>query len=296
MVILDFLTNSSLFGNVIFYGMATILVYVLIFRGRMQEHHPNGSRRTGGAAVNHNITNDNNRANVHRTGLGTNRASSGTTNLASPSSLGKPKVIAAQVPDHVDPSIRDKVQAGGFNILADGLVSFRFTRASKMDQEIPEEEFLATTQKERARVLTRLLQGTPLKRAPSRGSIIVVTVLSSELHCKKLHRVLFLLATFYNLILIISLSGDESDRRKLLSILRTGGSLPASVLPDHRVILASTGAGRVAVVRQLQRVELTVDYDEEVSKTLSRFGHVVKLMRESEDSTGQASSRLSILL
>jgi hypothetical protein len=51
--------------------------------------------------------------------------------------------------------------------------------------------------------------------------------------------------------------------------------VPADVLPSHRIVAASTVAGRVAFVRQVQRVGLVVDFDPAVHEQLSRFGHKV---------------------
>jgi hypothetical protein len=77
-------------------------------------------------------------------------------------------------------------------------------------------------------------------------------------------------------IIAVDAKTTEKDQVRLIAQLRgSGDGLTAEVLPDHRIIFASTVAGRVAFVRQMQRIELVLDFDPEVKTLLSRFGHKV---------------------
>merc|ERR1711862_262727 len=48
--------------------------------------------------------------------------------------------------------------------------------------------------------------------------------------------------------------------------------LDKTLLPPHRVTLTSTVKGRIAFVRQLAGTQLVLDYDENVTNELTRFG------------------------
>jgi hypothetical protein len=226
--------------------------------------------------------------------------------------------------------------AGGFNLLSDGLVSFRHCAASSYEQTRLDADRQNANRKERARVLSRLLDldaaaseaqpkggnraanssnGGGILPPPPKGATLVVSIPSSDVGCAKLRRVLFLLATYYNLfvILVVPPSSTEINRVEAVAKLRGSGSqhpaapdddddgsLSLDVLPDHRVVAASTTAGRVAFVRQLQRVELMLDFDPEVKGLLTRFGHKVVLYGQGAASPASAraagSSRLGCAL
>jgi hypothetical protein len=69
-------------------------------------------------------------------------------------------------------------------------------------------------------------------------------------------------------------SSAQEDKDTIVSKL----NVKDQVLPKHRILLAQTVTGRVALVRQLSRVELVVDWDKEVSSQLERFGYKVALV------------------
>ena len=115
-----------------------------------------------------------------------------------------------------------------------------------------------------------------------------------------------LLATYYNLLVLVAVpaasEGKEftaEDRARAVQALRGGTSndesshsqlLTPELLPLHRIVFTSTVTGRVAFVRQLQRIELVLDFDPEVKGLLSRFGHRVIVYGGDNDSRSNSSS------
>jgi len=165
-------------------------------------------------------------------------------------------------------------------------------------------------------------------RPPNRGANVVVTVRHDEVSCAKLQKALFLLGTYYNLFLLIDGSGaslcadgssgagigggsdGEKERREFikkmrLEILNQGTAeedasskeykLNADVVPPHRIGVASTSKGRVAFVRQLHGTELVVDFDENVTKELERFGFRVLVYPQAKEG-GEGISALGSFL
>jgi len=103
--------------------------------------------------------------------------------------------------------------------------------------------------------------------------------------CDKLRRILFLLATYYNLLVIINFppiteekENNDNDISAVIEKLRgerTMDLLPENVLPSHRILASQSVIGRIAVVRQLGKVEFVLDFDEEMKQALNRFGYRV---------------------
>jgi hypothetical protein len=108
-----------------------------------------------------------------------------------------------------------------------------------------------------------------------------------------LSRVLFVLGTYYNLLVIVGVENvttdvkddnDDNDKETkawiLAKLLRDNkdDELNDKVLPLHRILLSRNITGRVALVRQLNKVALVVDWDQDVSKQLQRFGYRVALV------------------
>lgn len=213
-----------------------------------------------------------------------------------------------------------------------GIIPFRFTLASTFESRLSKSletnknasgpgtnasNRQMNNRKERARIFTKLF---PVNRAensnatpPNRGSNIVVSVPSSEVDCMKLRHVLFLLGSYYNLFLLISLSKGEATanqektetdeykikktfmevienklrgtlEKQLDRIGQNKISLPFDVLPSHRIVASSSIGGRVAFVRQLpKRPELVIDYETDVRNELTRFGFAVFLYSKTGD-------------
>jgi hypothetical protein len=105
------------------------------------------------------------------------------------------------------------------------------------------------------------------------------------------------LATFYNVIVLVAVDstvlGDTTSNTtnnkndaftklhaQVVGQLRSAyqSVLSEDILPSHRILLSSTITGRVALVRQLSKVALVVDWDPSVKEQLTRFGHSVTLV------------------
>lgn len=181
--------------------------------------------------------------------------------------------------------------------MVEGLVPFRHTRASEFEQG--KGDGVAESRKERARVLSRLLEleGRTSEHGaspPTRGGTIIVSVPYLEVACPKMRRVLYLLATYYNLLLIVVVPPAETANDdvllkatdKLRGQESGEGRLDEECLPSHRIVAATTAAGRVAFVRQLAKVEVVLDFDSEVKTQLARFGYrVINYKRQNSHKT-----------
>ena len=159
-------------------------------------------------------------------------------------------------------------------------------------------------------------------KPPNRGANIVITIHYTDVQCNKLHKILYLLGTYYNLFLLIDgseyvelhqINRDEKVLREFINKLRSellnngdgstssegggGGEcykLNEQIIPKHRIVFTSTSKGRVAFVRQLHGTELVVDYDEgNVTKELERFGFRVLVYPREEKKEGDGEKRIS---
>jgi hypothetical protein len=132
---------------------------------------------------------------------------------------------------------------------------------------------------------------------PARGSTIVVSIISSDVGCPKLRRVLYLLATFFNLLVIIHVGDnattDEQLDRLVDKLRGSKDELPDEVLPRHRIVAAQSIMGRVAFVRQLSRVEFVLDFDMKVrDEQLERFGYRVYIYGQQKSNSGKNDESL----
>lgn len=177
---------------------------------------------------------------------------------------------SSNVPPHLSP--KSKPNAHGSNVLVDGLITFRHTLAAVLHVSDTD---AALNRKDRAKILNRLLEATGKTALPPKGSTMVVAVPENEVGCSKLQRVLYILGCHYNLLVILVGSGTFDYDGRLAQLRRGGGDVSEKVIPDHRIVAATTVSGRVAFVRQIQRVELVLDFDPQVEENLTRFGHAV---------------------
>jgi hypothetical protein len=252
---------ETLYATVLIFGILSAVLYMCVLRPFLPAPQPPGN---AGVTVN----------------------SSRTT-------TGSSKVKAARVPPHVSEASARTAIEGGRNLLQDnGIVKWQHSRAADCESQ----EF---DRKERARLLSRLLSSSP---PPAKGSNIVLAVPGRDAGCRKLRHALYLLSTYYNLIVLLVVEPDFDGTKEKAALLRrlrgeSGGELETDVLPDHRVVLACTAAGRVAFCRQMHRIELVLDFDLEVKNMLSRFGYRVTLYGEglSSGSNGDEYEASSIL-
>lgn len=191
---------------------------------------------------------------------------------------------SARVPPHVSDSSAQIASANGRNLLHDnGVVGWKYSRAATHRAQ-------ENDVKDRARLLTRLLVSSS---PPVKGGTVVLAVPGRDVGCPKLRHALYLLGTYYNLLVLLVVDPDfDAAKNKSNLVKRLRGDelllLSRDVLPDHRIVLSCTPAGRVAFCRQMQRIELVLDFDPEVKTLLSRFGHNVTLYGEGF-SSGTAS-------
>ena len=173
--------------------------------------------------------------------------------------------------------------------------------SSKVSEEV--KDLVVVNRKERARIFARMFSSTtstssPTK-PPNRGSNIVITIHHTDVITttsnsvdSKLHKVLYLLGTYYNVFVLVDASdvepkitNDEEVKEyidKIRTQLYTNNNnnssdneyqLNKQIIPTHRIIVTTTSSGRVAFVRQLADTQLVIDYDVEgVVKELERFG------------------------
>ena len=162
-------------------------------------------------------------------------------------------------------------------VLIDGMVAFRSSTAATF--ETSNADSVAANRKDRAKILSRILTSDSTTAPPPRGGSILISIPAEDLDCAKLRRVLFLLATYFCLVVVISVHDDTTDEdvKKLVKKLRGPDStaIPDAVLPSHRIVAAQSRTGRIALVRQLGRLEFILDHDDEMKTELDRFGFKV---------------------
>lgn len=172
-------------------------------------------------------------------------------------------------PNHVATSAA-MTGLGGCNILLSesGLVAFSHTQASLV---VPTDT--NALRQDRVKILSRLCTGGNLP--PTKGETVVVSVSQADLGESLLSKILYALGTFYNLVVIVAV---DSEKAEVIEYLRQSELLSEEVLPSHRILRSSTVTGRVALVRQVNKVALVVDWDSEVESQLTRFGYKVALV------------------
>jgi len=249
-----------------------------------------------------------------------------TTTMTTTASSSSPNVTR---------SIHQQVGLGGSNIILDdsGLVAFSATKAATATttttmtttptESIQRSNAIAMVQKDRVKILSRLCSLPPSSSSstttttttppPPKGSTLVLAISygmlpvllpesnighnSSTSSADTISRVLYSLATFYNVILIVAIPEEESDthdkkrsyspkrHEQVVSQLRSSSSssstipfLSEDILPSHRILLSTTTKGRIALVRQLSKVAMVIDWDPIVQEQLTRFGYPVILL------------------
>jgi hypothetical protein len=263
-----------LYTTVIFFGLITFFIYLCLLRPLLAPaRHPRPDARVAAAAQ---------RTNADSFSLNTAGAAASSALLCKHTRL----------PPHVTTPNASVV---------DGLVSFRHTQAALRSDDFGH--------KDRARILSKLLitnsssatisssllppkGSTWIMSIPVHGTTTLNTTTDSAnaASLDKIRPVLQVLGTYYNLLVVLAIDcGYETDAVKarsdwIESLRRPGSSATATststgvgedVLPTHRIVAATTAAGRIAFVRQVQRVGMILDFEATVQEQLSRFGHNV---------------------
>jgi hypothetical protein len=273
--------------TLLFVGCFTILFYFGVFRRRRATHQP--------------ITETNSIAAVTSTEENKSTATSRRSTDATP---------ALRVPSHVAVPV-SVVAENGSNILHDGLVAFRFTTCAAPPSSQDER-----WRRDRALLFARLWSSDPQHKPPKKGSMLVISIPMDAVDCPHQRYGLYLLATYYNVLVILvpstaeePLKAIEQRRAKAIATLRGNETAAAShqmnaescylspsVLPTHRILASNTVSGRVAICRQLQSVDAILDYETEVQSLLTRFGHVVILYNRDATSLAARSEFGKLLL
>ncbi|CAB9502939.1 expressed unknown protein [Seminavis robusta] len=278
------------------FGAISIALYLFVLR-------PVNEAPAQGERGNNNPVIQQRRPAQQQPAVNNNATANNRSSDSSSANIDKILAKCAKSPSHVAESYQKK---NGASLLSDGLVAFRYTKAASAEQASKPpsgEDATAQNRKERARALSKMLAlegGSADAGSFSRGSTFVVSVPLEEAGCPKLRRVLWLFSTYYNLLVILVVPSGVTPEalENAKSKLRGGDSdadrLDTSVLPNHRFIAASTATGRIAVVRQLSRAEIVLDFDNEVKSQLSRFGYRVinYANRNVEKGSSQLGSQL----
>ena len=317
---------ETMLGTAILLGVATLIIYYAVLRPIFNSKPNEGAAAAvaGGGGQQQALaggarTNNNNNANdVARR---QRQPTQGAFAAGAPAreTVGGAVGATASLPSSVasgkrrPPHLAESCSGGpsGSRYLVEGLVPFKRSltgtyESSKNDakESQSDEDMVTANRKLRARLLARLLNptltGAQTKTPPARGSNIIVCIPSADVGCAKLHQALYLLGTYFNLFLVLTLSPDddaggagsvdESDQeKKLLDNLRTqlrgsaNDGVPIEVLPDHRIVAARTVEGKVAFVRQMHQPAFVLDCDNEMKTQLERFGFMVLLYGQGDE-------------
>ena len=314
---------ETMLGTAILLGVATLIIYYVILRPIFNPKPNEGAAAAAGGGgqqqASHARNNNNNMANdvARRQRQPTHGAfaAGAPARVAVGGGVGATASLPASVASgkRRPPHLVDSCSGGpsGSRYLVEGLVPFKRSLAGAYESSKSasgaaqnDEDIVTMNRKLRARLLARLLNptltGAQTKTPPARGSNIIVCVPSFDVGCKKLHLALYLLGTYFNLFLVLTLSSkddaggadsvDESDQEKeLLGHFRArlrgsdNGGVPIEVLPDHRIVAARTVEGKVAFVRQMHRPDFVLDCDLEMKTQLERFGFMVLLYGQGDE-------------
>ena len=133
---------------------------------------------------------------------------------------------------------------------------------------------------------------------PSYSLVKTVSLPADDVDCARLRRILFLLATYFSLVVVLSVDQSATEDEIKQMIVKMRGSdktiIPEEVLPSHRIVAAQSRTGRIALVRQLGNVEFVLDHEQEMKNELERFGFKVFIYGSTTRQAG--TSRLAAQL
>ena len=323
---------ETMLGTAILVGAATLIIYYVILRPLFKPKRNEGAavgagdggqqQVMGAGARNNNNSNNNAIGAVRRQRQPTQAAFARAPTRAAAAGGAD---ATASLPESVvsgkrrPPHLAETCSGGpaGSRYLVEGLIPFKrslagsyeSSKTTRVSQE--DEDVVTANRKSRARLLARLLNptltGAQTKTPPARGSNVIVCIPSTDVGCAKLQQALYLMGTYFNLFLVLTLPSkddagvDEHDNEKelldnLRSQLRGSGNdngVPIEVLPDHRIVAARTVEGKVAFVRQMHRPEFVLDCDAEMKTQLERFGFMVLLYGRGDEK--RSSDGISLL-
>ena len=270
----------AILQTAVMFGVITVILYLALLRGR-------GTTTTTASPD----------------PVGTRRQAQGTLPSQDNPTIPK-KSICTRMPPHLSNASSKIAHTGGSNVLSDGMVAFRHSKVASHESSLSADQQMKN-RKERAKVLSNLLADSNgiVSSPPVKGGTVVLTVPLEDIECEKLRRVVYLLATYYSLLLIVTVdsSFQPKDIKNMVQRLRGSSEedntnhIAPDILPDHRITASCSVTGRVAFVRQLQRIELVLDFDAELKENLSRFGYRVILYGSTfEKGVSDSQSRLGV--
>jgi len=306
-------------GTAILVGIATLIIYYVILRPLFNPKQNAGGAAVGAGGGRARNNNNNNIAidAARRQRQPTQAAFAAGARAPTRAAVGGGADATASLPSSVasgkrrPPHLAHSCSGGpsGSRYLIEGLIPFKRSLAgsyeSSKNATVSQEgdDVVTANRKSRARLLARLLNpaltGAQAKTPPARGSNVIVCIPSADVGCPKLQQALYLLGTYFNLFLVLTLStkdnaggaagvGESDKEKELLDDLRAqlrgngneahnDNGVPIAVLPDHRIVAARTVEAKVAFVRQMHRPEFVLDCDAEMKTQLERFGFMVLL-------------------
>lgn len=229
-----------------------------------------------------------------------------------------------RVPPHHLPLNQITSSSGG-RTSHSGLVPFRYTRAavvestSKLNSANNSGDDSSVkvfeNRKDRARILARLFAARKIDPPPGKGKILILSLSFSRVLQSdnlSLHRVLYLLGTYYNTFVMVQCEEDEYDKHEpgdrndngfdgiqnnateqdayiqdkqrcnsIISNLYSSGILANDTIPSHRVVIVKSLLSQVAFVRSFP---VQPDYvilesedkeKEDLQLQLTKFGYNV---------------------
>jgi hypothetical protein len=166
-----------------------------------------------------------------------------------------------------------------------GILPFKITKAYYENSKISSNDKNLQDKRDRARVLAKIFKVNP----PSKGSVVIISVSSSLCSNENVHRVFYLLGTYYNLFVTVEMDNAEAiddyrtDKARSDNIISKFYSeeLNNDVLPPHRIVPTRSVESRIAFVRQLPRCDYVIGSkdDDALLQQLTKFGHKVILSK-----------------
>lgn len=189
----------------------------------------------------------------HNTGSSNIGPSSSARALLTRCQVLPPHVDTSSVPDasrgYPSNSATSRVSSSREDMLVDGIVAFRHTKAAatvgKGDQDPATSSTRNATimRKERALLLSRLLSNanesassSPAKNPPKvvRGSILVAAIPVDDVACGKLRHILHLLATYFNVFILIHTHSDTQQQQQDGSLSSNSSNMTMSQVLQQR--------------------------------------------------------------
>lgn len=191
-------------------------------------------------------------------------------------------------PPHYSAAAGSNSSSQHFRPASDGVLPFKYTKAATFEQGKNDPAESLQNRKDRARMFAKMFANSKAD-PPAKGKNMVVSIPSSDNENERVHRVLYLLGTYYNLFVMVNIDGEDyledyaKDRGRtdaIISKFYSSTALQKEVLPPHRIVVTRSLSSRIAFVRSFPKSpDLVVGSDDESewSAQLTKFGYTVIL-------------------